>query len=96
MDPKIIRGGARITGQNRRAGPNGPEGGPWQAFANQRFDRRHGDRRMGQGRRKGNRDFSCFSAPFLTHCLNQFGDSRSDRLSAIAAQTYKKANRRPR
>ena len=61
-------------------------------------ERRRGDRRAARGRRQVDKDFTCFSAPFIAHCLSQFGlETLRARGGArpAADQAYRKARRRP-
>lgn len=61
-------------------------------------ERRRGDRRAARGRREVDKDFSCFSAPFIAHCLSQFGiETPRARGGArpAAGQAYSNARRRP-
>lgn len=61
-------------------------------------ERRRGDRRAARGRRQVDKDFTCFSAPFIAHCLSQFEvETRRARNGArrVSDQAYGKARRRP-
>lgn len=86
---QIANGGDDEAGDrraNRDARPPGSE------------ERRRGDRRAARGRRQVDKDFTCFSAPFIAHCLNQFG-AKTPRTRGEArpgaAQAYSTARRRP-